>query len=112
MEAIHRQAPTEKLQGKKLWWKVLGMRSFQSQRLGMARKLVKAIERSDRSNRTCLYYFYYFLMLRCKWLTCRLGVARGYLQGHGEAARPTWEDSKEWVGQGVGATVRAWERQG
>ena len=45
-------------------------------------------------------------MRRCKWLTCRLGVPRGYMQGHGEAAGATWEDSKEWVGSGVGTTVR------
>ena len=74
----------------------------------MGRLLVKAIERSDRSNRTCLHYFHYFLMHRCKWLTWQLGVHnRGYMQGHGEAGRPTWEGSEEWVSKGVGTTVRA-----
>ena len=40
-----------------------------------------------------------------------VGLPRGDMQGHGKAARPTWDDSKEWVGKRVDATVRAWQGQ-
>ena len=32
------------------------------------------------------------------------GLPKGDMKGHGEAARPTWDDSKEWVGKRVVGT--------
>ena len=32
------------------------------------------------------------------------GLPKGKMKGHGEAARPTWDDSKEWVGKRVVGT--------
>ena len=69
--------------------------SFQLQRLGMARLVLKAIESSAGRKLLLILPHVHMQVIDLP----KRGLSKGNMKGHGEAARPTWEDSKEWVGK-------------